>query len=469
MARLNQNTSLIVVKEGDKLHIKIYYSHHGVKRYKTKVYVKSKAQFEKDRTFRKNNALHPESFQSDKERLDQLQMKFETIIEDFEGEHMVKPTAAQLDALVQNYKEDSQKSYTYICDYLREYTQSYDDKERNSKSVIRALDSALTQFWAYKNRRYYFNEIDEKFIKELMDYLLYFKPKRKTEAVVGTKPKHHLSDPATFDPEFGMNNNTLLKRLDAFRAFIIWAVNSKGVNIDYSKVKDALKTAKKDTCVSEYSNVEFAFRSMEDVRQLASLAFEESIEDDFYTEFSHGEEKKKGVSREVLIRARDFFIISILTGNRISDLRAIKTHHVDSGKQVAKKTKGQFLLNSNESVVKLLRKHSFDMNMNESKYNKCIKVFLKQFYRNFSKQEDKLVYIYERRGKYEQVEQVPYFSLAESHSGRRSFATIAYHSGTKTKGSIMQFTGHTSEKEFDKYIQLEPEEDKKDFADLMSL
>ncbi|PVY43138.1 phage integrase SAM-like domain-containing protein [Pontibacter virosus] len=468
MARLDEHTSLIVVKEGNKLHIKIYYSRGGIKRYKTNVYVKDKAQFIKDKGFKKNNALNPSSFQDDKKKLDELQLKIETIIEEFEREHLVKPTATQLDALISNYKENSQKSFTYISDYLQEYINIIDGKERNSKSLPKAVESALSQFWDFKNRKYFFNEIDEKFISEFIDFLLFYKPKRVKASSSLPKPVHHLNSPTTFDSQFGMNNNTLLKRLDAFCTFVKWAMRVHKIEVDYAKIKDAIKDNISTKRITKYSNIEFAFRTVDEVRLLASQDFENSITDDYYPEYINGVEKMKGVSSNVLIRAKDYFIISILTGNRISDLRAIKAHHVALGKQTAKKTQGQFWLNSNESVHKLLRKHNFDMKMSETKYNKCIKVFLKQFYRNFLKQEDKLVYIFERRGNYEQVEQVPYFSLAESHSGRRSFATIAYHAG-KSKRSIMQFTGHTSEKEFDKYIQLEPEKDMKDFADLMSV
>lgn len=468
MARLDEHTSLIVVKEGNKLHLKIYYSRDGIKRYKTNVYVKDKAQFMKDRGFRKSNAVSPETFQEDKARLNDLQLKIETIIDDFLREHLVKPTAAQLDTLLETYKESSQKSYTYVCDYLEEYTGSFDRKERNSKSVVRALGSALTQFWSFNNRKYFFNEIDYKFINEFVDFLLFHKPKRQTCEQEPAEPSHRLTTPVTFDQGFGMNNNTLLKRLDAFRSFIIWAINTKGVNIDYNKVKEALKRVAKDRDISGYSNVEFAFRTMEDVKLLASMEFEESIKDDTYPEHINGVEKSKGVSRNVLIRAKDFFVISVLTGNRVSDLRAIRRHHVDLGKQTAKKTKGQFLLNSNKSVVALLEKYDYNMNLSDAKYNKCIKVVLKQFYTDYL-QRHKRVYVVERRGEYEQVQEVEYYTLASSHSGRRSFATINYHSNTKSKRAIMQFTGHTSEKEFDKYIQLTPEDDIKDFAVFMSL
>ena len=476
MARLGEHTKLIAVNEGKKVHIKIYYSREGIKRYKTNVFIKDRNQFLKDKGFKKNNAISPTTFQDDKNKIDALQLKIETLIETFIAEHLQKPTANQLDHLIDSFKENSQNSYTYVGDYLNDYTHSFDGKDRNSKSVIRAFDSAMAQFVSYKNRKYYFNEIDKKFIEDFIKFMLFYKPKRQTEAILSKEPKHILPAPkenaydkASFDEEFGMNNNTLLKRLDAFRAFLLWAVNEKKVNIDYAKIRKTINDVIKNNNINEYSNTEFAFRDIEIVRKLGSPEFEESIKDDIYPEKQNDLIINRGVSKDILIRTKDYFIISIFTGNRVSDLRAIKKHHINLGKQTAKKTNGEFFLNSNDSVRALLEKHNYNMNMSDAKYNKCIKVVLKQFYQNFLKQEVKLVVQREKRGKYEEVKEVPYYMLAASHSGRRSFATIAYHSGRMSKKSIMQFTGHTSETEFDKYIQLDPENDIEVFADLMSL
>ncbi|AMM52420.1 hypothetical protein TH61_16200 [Rufibacter sp. DG15C] len=470
MARVGEHTSLIVVKEGDKNHIKVYYSRKGVSRFKTNVYVKDKSTFLKDNELRKSNAINPLSFQDDKKKIYDFQLKIEEIIEEFEKEHLQKPTKVQLDSLLLNYKDKKQRVYTFIGDYLSEYALTYQKKdERNEKSLYLAFSSALFQFFTYKNRKYYFTEINRKFIEEFIDYLLFLKPKRESNSQAGETPLHELGKSVKFDARFGMNNNTLLKRIDTFRSFIIWAMREKHVSLDYPKIIESFKSVIKEKNIGEYSNIEFAFRRMVDVRKLGSEEFESMIKDASYQELNNGSIKERGVGRDILIRAKDFFLISILTGNRLSDLKAIKEHHVFLGKQTAKKTKNQFLLNSNASAIQLLEKHKYDIKMPDSKYNKCIKVVMKQFYHNLLKEKDKMVVQIERRGNHEQVEYVEYYTLASSHSGRRSFATIAYHESGKTKRAIMQFTGHTSEKEFDKYIQLEPEQDKEDFATLMTL
>ncbi|GAB3197706.1 hypothetical protein ABID22_000780 [Pontibacter aydingkolensis] len=57
--------------------------------------------------------------------------------------------------------------------------------------------------------------------------------------------------------------------------------------------------------------------------------------------------------------------------------------------------------------------------MNDGKYNKCIKVFLMQFYREYLKKVDR-VWVVEWRGKYAQYQEVDNYSLAGNHSDRRS-------------------------------------------------
>ncbi|WP_242926945.1 phage integrase SAM-like domain-containing protein [Pontibacter vulgaris] len=470
MDYLGKHTSLIAVKEGDKVHVKVYYSREGTKRYKTNVYVKNKAQFDKGNKFTKNNSLNPQNFKDDEDKIIKVQGKIERIIQLFFDEHLDKPTAAQLDDLIANYKEESQRNYTFISDYLAEYVEIFEEKNRNSKSVVKAFASAYTQFCQFQNRNYKFNDINEKFLSDLIDYFLLHKPK-STKYDVG-KPNHLLSksqpEQSEFDTNFGMNNNTLLKRLDAFRSFILWAQKMKGINIKYDTVSDALKKVKSEKKIVGYTNIEFAFKKREDLKLLASEEFESIIKDDIYIEHSKGKKLEKGVSKELLVRAKDYFVVSILTANRISDLRNIKRHHIELGKQKAKKTNAEFLLNSNQTIVDLLEKNSYDLNMNDGKYNKCIKVFLRQFFTEYLKKVDR-VWVVEWRGEFAQYKEVEYYSLAGSHSGRRSFASILYNEGRYPKRKIMQFTGHSSEREFDKYIQLSPEEDIQEVSDFMNI
>jgi integrase len=63
---------------------------------------------------------------------------------------------------------------------------------------------------------------------------------------------------------------------------------------------------------------------------------------------------------------------------------------------------------------------------------------------------------YTKAGK-EVVEILPKHQLIKSHTARRSFATNMYKAGMNVY-DIMLFTGHTTEKEFYKYIRIKDEE-----------
>lgn len=466
MARLNEHTALVAVKERDKNHIKILYTKNGkVKRFKTNVYVKDATLFNQDKIFRKNNAVSPNEFQVDKTRLDEAQIKIETIVSDFNTQYQDKPTTDQIDNLILNYKEAIKINFTSITHYLNDYFKLFEARGRNGKSVVSAFKSSFEQFVAHKNLEYAFHDVDEVFFNDLVNYFLFTKPKNQNLAA---EPVHHLVDPIAFDDRFGMNNNTLLKRLDVCMSFFKWAITKKGVKLDYEKLKEILKKVKKDLQISEYSNFEFAFKNREDLKSLASKEFDAALKDDIYVELAAGKEVNRPVTKQVLIRAKDYFVISALTANRISDLKLIKKHHLEMGKQKSQKTKNEFLLNSNRTIKELLEKHNYSLGMNDQKYNKCIKVFLKQFYNDFLKKEER-VWIKEIRGKYEQFKEIEYYKLAASHSGRRSFASILYNEGRYPKRLIMSFSGHTSEQEFDKYIQLNPVEDIQQVSDFMNI
>ncbi|MBK0401881.1 phage integrase SAM-like domain-containing protein [Adhaeribacter sp. BT258] len=465
MARLNEYTSLVAVKEREKNHIKILYTKDGkIKRFKTNIYVKDAGLFNEDKIYRKTNAIAPNDYQTDKTKLDNKQLRIESIIEGYVNKHHDKPTPEQVENLLTTYKEESKVNYSTIQGYLEDYHKLYEKKERNKKSVVNAVKSGYEQFCTYKNMDYSFDDIGEEFFKDLINYLLFNKPKNQKQS--GT-PNHLLTAQVIFDDRFGMNNNTLLKRLDALMSFFKWAIN-KGVNLDYEKLKLILKNVKKELQISEFTNLEFAFKKREDVKLLSSSEFDGALQDDSYIEFSAGQEVSRSVSKEILIRSKDYFVISILTANRISDLKLIKRHHLEMGKQKAQKTNNEFLLNSNQTIKDLLEKHDYTLGMSDQKYNKCIKVFLKQFYQNFLQRLEK-VWVKEIRGKYEQYKEVEYHTLAASHSGRRSFASILYNEGRYPKRMIMSFTGHTSEQEFDKYIQLSPIDDIQEVSEFLNI
>src|SRR5688572_11812661 len=122
MARLNEHTSLIAVTERDKNHIKILYTKDGkVKRFKTNVYVKNAKQFNQEKIFRKNNAANLGDFQADKTKLDEAQLKIESLVSEFISQYHDKPTIAQINNLILTYKEADKVNHSSIAIYLDEY------------------------------------------------------------------------------------------------------------------------------------------------------------------------------------------------------------------------------------------------------------------------------------------------------------------------------------------------------------
>ena len=61
------------------------------------------------------------------------------------------------------------------------------------------------------------------------------------------------------------------------------------------------------------------------------------------------------------------------------------------------------------------------------------------------------------KGGVEKTEMLPKYDLIQSHTARRSFCTNKYKAGMSVY-DIMLFSGHTTEKEFYKYIRIKDEE-----------
>jgi len=474
MSRINENTSLVLVKEAKrgktKYHIKILYSKDKkIVRFTTNVYVKDSKSFKRDRVLRKNNALYPESFNEDREKINSLQFFYESLINDFVTEHLQKPSVHQLKDMIDEVKEQNQKVYTSMTDYLNEYEEFYTAKGRNSASVVKAFCSAFELYGIKMNKNFTFKNLHENFFIGFINFLLFDLPKRRHGKTKSRIPQHHLKEPFRFDSAFGMNNNTVLKRLQVFLQFINWMIKKKGVKLDYQKISENVKSATQKLEVKEYHNTKFAFRSIEEVRRLVSPTFDDVLKSDFYYDIVKGKKKKRFISKELLTKVRDYFAVSILTGNRISDLKRIKPHHIQLKTQKSQKTKSDFNLVSNDSVKSLLEKHNFNLGINDQKYNKCLKLLMKQFFVDFLKTPDAVLPQIERRGSIEEVTYKNKYDLVSSHAGRRSFATIAYFEAELPSQTIMQFTGHRSEREFNKYIQLSIEEDIERVSNFMNL
>jgi integrase len=159
-------------------------------------------------------------------------------------------------------------------------------------------------------------------------------------------------------------------------------------------------------------------------------------------------------------QARDLFLIGYYTGQRVSDFNGlgIKDIRIFDGKEVfeitQKKTSKTIYIPVHPNLKTIFRKRyngKSPLRMPEPLINEYIKkVALK------AKINDSVVSTKTKGGKKNSVTKKKY-NLVGTHSARRSFCTNAYLSKMPVI-DIMAVSGHTTEKEFYKYIKVTPQE-----------
>jgi len=189
---------------------------------------------------------------------------------------------------------------------------------------------------------------------------------------------------------------------------------------------------------------------------------------------SHEIEKieKVKLKHNYLENARDWLLISIYSGQRISDFMRFNKEMIntdESGRSFIVfeqvKTKHEMYLPLRPEIKAILdkRKGEFPRQISDQKYNDYIKEVCQEAEINTICEGKKRICVepdkskatkYDYRnvlGKFEKWE------LVSSHIGRRTFATLNY--GNIPTPDLMYFTGHTTEKEFLNYI-VRPDYDK---------
>ncbi|NVN17481.1 tyrosine-type recombinase/integrase [Muricauda sp. HICW] len=163
--------------------------------------------------------------------------------------------------------------------------------------------------------------------------------------------------------------------------------------------------------------------------------------------------------------ARDIFIIGCHTGQRVSDYNGLTKNNIveleRNSKKVKffkikqKKTGKEVYCPITKSIKNILKKPRYGgappPKMNEQEINEEIKKIGHK-----AGIKEKIVLEYTRGGKKE-IETEFKYNLIGTHTARRSFCTNMYLKGMPVF-DIMHFSGHTTEKEFYKYIRVEKEE-----------
>jgi integrase len=172
------------------------------------------------------------------------------------------------------------------------------------------------------------------------------------------------------------------------------------------------------------------------------------------------------LEQDYLDNARDWLIIGIRTGLRISDFLTLsKKDIVDGFIQIqTKKTDYPVIIPLHHNVKNILdkRKGEFPRNLSDQNFNVYIKEVAKiagltervdgaKITEVIVKEDGKKKTIHRKNlGKF------PKHELVTSHIRRRTFATLLY--GTIDTLTIMKITGHQTEKQFLGYIKVTPKE-----------
>lgn len=174
----------------------------------------------------------------------------------------------------------------------------------------------------------------------------------------------------------------------------------------------------------------------------------------------------KVLEQDYLDNARDWFIIGLRTGFRISDfLKLTKKNLVDGfiEKQTIK-TDFPVIIPIHHQVKAILEKRngSFPREISDQKFNDYIKIICEKVgFKEVVEGAKISEIIIKKNGKKEtihrkQVGKFPKHELVTSHICRRSFATNLY--GKIDTLTIMKITGHKTEAQFLSYIKITPKE-----------
>jgi len=157
-------------------------------------------------------------------------------------------------------------------------------------------------------------------------------------------------------------------------------------------------------------------------------------------------------------RARDLFLIGCFTGLRVSDYNNLKPSSIKEINGVkmfvvkTQKTKKMVAIPMHPIVNAILTKYNgIPARMHDQKINQNIKEVARLA------AIDEVIETTATVGGLEVTNRQPKFKLVSTHTARRSFCTNAYLNDMDSL-DIMAISGHTSEKDFLKYIKVTPEQ-----------
>ncbi len=336
-------------------------------------------------------------------------------------------------------------------------------------AIAQANDKNINQVWFSNCVRKFFNkptseqsDADIYFGAYMQEYI------KRQSATINKKTGKPRAKRTIIDYE------TKLRKLTAFEAKK--GVRLKNTDINLKFLKDFLKYMNEDLLVENYNTLKGYVDIYKQVCRNAKrngIKVHNDIEHpDFFVptqptyDFALKETEINTIynhdfsNDERLDNVRDWFIIGLWTGLRISDFLHLNNSHIEDGFITIfnKKTNIPVIVPLHEQVEAILkkRKGKFPRHISDQKFNEYVKEVCQAVGMTEKIQGSKMMPI--TKGKKtvyrKKVAKYPKHELVSSHICRRTFATIHY--GRLDTLAIMQITGHKTEKQFLDYVKIPP-------------
>jgi integrase len=309
------------------------------------------------------------------------------------------------------FNQDSKTDLNYFLDYAKYYKDNLKTKvltsgktgvTENTFKRYNTIINKMTGFETYKKKRYLFENIDLKFYQDFKNYLINVEK---------------------------LNLNTTGRYINYIKTICIDA-KKYGIKINPDVINGEFRATKED------------------------VSFITLSEDEIETIFKHDFSKTP-----YLDNARNWLIIGVWTGARVSDLLKFTKDNIKNGfiEYTAQKTGQKIILPLHTQVKTILENLNgeFPRTLSSQCFNEFIKKVckeakIKEMVKGSKRVKLKSKVWRKEKGEYKKHE------LVSSHICRRSFATNHY--GLLPTPVIMAVTGHKTEKMFLNYIGKTPKD-----------
>ena len=304
------------------------------------------------------------------------------------------------------FDQSDSTDFNYIVDYAKYYKETSKTKIQSNGKVgvatasltkYQTIINKLNDFEKHNNKRLKVIDINLKFHKDFIHYL-------------STVQK--------------LNFNTIGKYLNFVKTIVKDAENY-GIKVNNDISKREFRPTKEDVLIITFSETE--------IQKI----------------YNH-----KFIKGSYLDNARNWLIIGLWTGARVSDLLNFTKESINENGLIdytSKKTKQKVVVGLHPQVKETLKRNKgdFPRKISDQNFNVYIKKVCKEVGLNEKVKGSKIKEI--KKGVFRKVKNdYLKYKLVTSHICRRSFATNHY--GKLPTPVIMSITGHKTETEFLKYI-----------------